>query len=55
MSTCCGICGWPERHVHDCVRCGERLTVKAADWRVRQLVRPNGTLDELIVEHFDCP
>lgn len=50
----CGVCGWPGRHFHFCARCGRRLTVGASDWRVSQPVRPNGTLGELIVEHFEC-
>jgi hypothetical protein len=52
--TSCGICDHDGRHVHLCARCGARLTMKGADWRVRQAVHPNGTLGELVVEHFDC-
>jgi hypothetical protein len=43
----CGICGHAGRHVHYCVRCGERVTLRAADWRV-------STLGEPRVEHFTC-
>jgi hypothetical protein len=47
----CGICAHEGRHVHRCAFCGRPLTMKAADWIVRQPVNPDGTLGELRVEH----
>jgi hypothetical protein len=49
--TRCGICDHEGRHAHRCARCDQPLTVKAADWIVRQPVNPDGTLAKLIVEH----
>jgi hypothetical protein len=50
--TSCSICDHQEgRHKHRCALCGQPLTVKAADWIVRQPVNPDGSLGELRVEH----
>jgi hypothetical protein len=51
MVSTCGVCGHEGRHVHRCAACDEPVTVKAADWIVRQPVNADGSLAELRVEH----